>query len=1637
MRSLPALTGAAILSLAVAYVCAAAPKASAPAPATAPAPADASRRAVTPVGEAPDLGVLALGRAALEASAGNPQGVIDALAEIDFTGEPAFTGADRAAFLLGRAYLGLGSEARFVTLARSVAGWKQRSEFTRWIAFRLAVIDTRTGMSGGLRRDESTGRDGVEAVALYLDAVAAATTGQDNAELWARLATADTVSQTGRDLAGLALLRSATGAMVRNQDPRPLLARVPRGSRYDARARHMAGLASIERGERALGERMLRDLTTQDSTYEGHREAELSLAGLALGDRNWNVAYDSYRAIEAEWTRERDRVAAVRAAGRFDTLWAAWRANGSLSDAIALDGVATQTWAESLAHGMGVVVLPQGPVVPGVSADVIPWGAEPTTAEWDTVNAAARRVSEARTERERTEYEAGVERARLQSMTRYLGAGATRDRSEIDEAARRAAFLDSLRLRLDALDARIRKVRDASTRRVLERTSTLLSHCVDDLLWIHGMRHFHIDGPNRARAVPPPTGYPNPEALLANEERLTHAIQSFLEGMAAKAPGLIARSYEKAWGPNLLDRSLTLGSDAADALAWARKIGTSIDSTLALAGSSDSLRTLEARLARLAAEETELAKAEQAARDRIARAALGRGLEAFEIEREAIDYGLAASIYGLAVRGAADSANAPTASRAARSDSAGGGPDAELDDPALVAHRADAIETLKTFLARHPESFARGEMRFRLADLELVDARATFHEQMAIYLKNQSEGRKTGPLPVLSHESALALYRSILAEDPNFEHLDAVRFNAAMILADQGSPEAETFFADLVRLNPTSPYVQESYLRMGDMRFQDRRFAQAVELYQKAAQGPDASLEAMALYKMGWAHYNDDKFTDAADAFRSVLDLYGSNRRGEIQADIESESEQYLVHSLAGAGGAKAFAAYFDKIGHRPYETRVLFALGTQLRKLGLHEDAAAVDALCLERFPGHPDALAAARRLVDTRRKLGGALAARDVRLGSAARFAPGGAWWNAQTSDSMRAEGAEFARTAWHESAVESHLAARKTNSRDDWHATFALYDTLLTHFPTDSSAATFALGAGEAAEKLGDHRAALVRYDFASRAGSDSVASVASWQKVAVLDTWYQESRNAGATHNGVAVGSDSLALAVIQEGNLLLARFPDHPKGADLTWRQGQLAYAHGWNEQAAASLGALVTRHPQDPRAPRAAGLRADALFSLERFDSAGVAYQQARDVARAAGIDSLARRAEKSIPVAWFRNAEQSVAKDSTDYVTHAQRYALVAQRWQSYEHAHRAQYRAGLAWFSAGKTREGVAAMDTLITRFPNSEYVRDAHLQIAQAWKAKGEREQSAAAWVRYANRFPADSTAGPAWLEAADLYADAGKQEKADSLRIAYIKRWPNDTAGAMEILEVFATRQLDSVSTERPISALLKKPVQLLKGGKGSKSAKGAKASAPEVPPSYLAQYLQLAETRPDLASHALVAREKFLEAEEAYAAYDAIRLTQPLKTSIPARQKALDQAMSRYTKVAAEGVPEWRHAASFRTGQALAAFGTALEQSQRPADLKGDDLLGYEEVLREKAQPFYDRAEQVWTDQLRQSNADTKDAWTERAQSALWERLAGRFYFQPEFDYPRIAGVAPEPPKDVKPKKAKGDSAVAERKDDGQ
>ena len=1554
-------------------------------------------------------------RAAAESARDSLRRVIEQLEPLDWA-TPSFEGADRAAFLLAEAYARTGSPARLQALADQVESWPSQTAATQWVVQRGRLAALEHGdRSGESRRVGSATADALSASArlragdsagalelvpdeatasplgLAIRAQALARLGLDDHASLVALLTADSLTVLGRDLADAARITLATRALAAGEDPSPWLGRTSDAGAYAGRRDHLEGLWRLERGELDAGRASLARAIERAVDHSEARSAWSALGGLALDSGDWNAAYRAYAAADSSWHRQSEAIDWLEALAGADAPWAEWSRSAAGIGFAWLPAEAEDiAWRSRgrAASDLRVAFEPTRSthVTPAGSsrkpADALP----PTEEEWHRLGAARADALHAQHALDRARWALDGERVSLAQLRDYLGVGLGDVRAVRDSLDRRLRQLDALSRTLTEIDERLRALRDAAILRVGLRTAHIRSEVASHRLWIDGMHRLRLAGPDSARMSWAPAGHAPPPTVLEAERSLGDHLSALALQVSEQAPGRIAASYERAWRPGLIDGVLAQRAIAQAALAWAIRIEGSVDSSMAAARSSDRERALRAALAPLERTVHDSQRAWLATQYEVVQSSILRTREAMRSEREGLDYGLAAASYGASVgldRSHADATNAaPTARDAATVDAL----DAALETPEAIRWRETGILRMSAFLESHLRSPARAEMRFRLADLRMIEARQRFRESMATYLKQGVDAGRGAP-PLLDHASALKLYRSILAEDPEFEHTDATLFNAAMILSDEGADEARTMFERLVADHAGSSYAQESLLRLGDMAFAERAFTACVTLYARSAQGPDPNLRVMALYKLGWAHFNENRFTEAAGAFSAVLDVYLERPEVARQTDLAEESEFYLVHSLAGAGGAAAFSAHFTDSHRRPFELKTLLALGQHLRRYGEFARAAEVDRVAIQRYPESPEALTSAMRLVQTREREDDRAGASAARLEVAPHFTPGSAWAKAQRSDSLRREGEVFAQQAWRSVAQSHHRAARERGAAADWRAARDLYSALLRTWPADSTTGLLHLHLGETESKLGDPIAALAHYRTATQAMDDSVRIQASWQLVAVTDAWYE------GTRAGALRGTDALALAVRLQAATHLKGFPSHPKSADLRWRRAQLARAHDWNEEAVADLAELIQYHPSDSRTPDAAVARAEALFALGRFDAAGAAFEEARLVAVAAKRDTLARRAAEATPISWHRHAESLVAADSSAHGRHAEAFARVTRDWPHYDRSHAVLHRAGLSFLAAGRTAEGVSELESLATRFPRSEHAREARLQIAQAWEAAGQKALAADGFLSFAKHHADDASAGDAWLRAADLRAALGDSTSADSLRLAYIQAHPADHETALDVLESLARRELLSVGPEKPVSALL-----------ATTTRKGARPG----PTSRLGQYLTLATAHPALLSRDLVAQVRFLQGEEAMTAYQAVRLTLPLKRSIAARQTRLDSVLVRYRRAADVGEPRWANAAAYRIGEALADFGAALERSERPADLKGDDRLAYEDVLLGQSHGFQVRAQDVWSDLLRKTaRTATDDPWVHQARSSLWRGLGKRFFFQPEVEFPVV------------------------------
>jgi TolA-binding protein len=542
-----------------------------------------------------------------------------------------------------------------------------------------------------------------------------------------------------------------------------------------------------------------------------------------------------------------------------------------------------------------------------------------------------------------------------------------------------------------------------------------------------------------------------------------------------------------------------------------------------------------------------------------------------------------------------------------------------------------------------------------------------------------------------------------------------------------------------------------------------------------------------------------------------------------------------------------------------------------------------------------------------------------------------------------------------------------------------------------------------AGEAAGRLHRYPTSLAHFAEAAKSDSAALALEASWQRVAVMDSWYRTSQMSAKEK-----GSDSLAVRLVATCREHVARFPADPRGADITWRQAAVSYAHGWYADAADAFAQFPLRYPGDKRALDAARMCGDAHYRMEDFEAAGGAYEKALELSQAARDDTLSASLRKTIPLCHYKHAESIAHSDGAHGEEKAAPlFAGVARRFPEFEHRDVALYRAGLGFAEAERYPDAVGAWEALIAEHPRSEYVRDCVVQIAEAHVKTGDARRAAAAYERLSGLFPADPDAPAAMHRAVELLVSAKDRAGAEAMEDLLIARFPGDVEAVMEIRERRSEAELsDVMAGRRTLASILPTPA----ASKPAARAGGHSTNSS----SNLAEYLALAEKHPTLASQTILARVDYLRAEETYPSYTATRLTQPLPAAIERKKAKLEEILAVYDRCIKRGVSEYARASAHRIGQALVEFGDALIESERPKDMGDADLAAYDEVLAEQSWQFYDRGIDVWSELVRQAGESTEDTgnWMERTRQALWPRLARRFLYQPEVEYPLVAAEPP-------------------------
>jgi hypothetical protein len=154
---------------------------------------------------------------------------------------------------------------------------------------------------------------------------------------------------------------------------------------------------------------------------------------------------------------------------------------------------------------------------------------------------------------------------------------------------------------------------------------------------------------------------------------------------------------------------------------------------------------------------------------------------------------------------------------------------------------------------------------------------------------------------------------------------------------------------------------------------------------------------------------------------------------------------------------------------------------------------------------------------------------------------------------------------------------------------------------------------------------------------------------------------------------------------------------------------------------------------------------------------------------------------------------------------------------------------------------------------------------------------------------------------------------------------------------------------------------------------------------------------------------LAAKAQLVLAQPARDAFLGTKLVIPLDKSLKAKQALMKDALAQYGKAADYGVAEVTTAANYEIAELYHSLSKDLLSSQRPRELKKDELEQYDVLLEEQASPFEEQAIKLHEVNAARTVDGFYDEWVQKSLAALAELLPAR-YAKPEIGESLVADI---------------------------
>ena len=876
-------------------------------------------------------------------------------------------------------------------------------------------------------------------------------------------------------------------------------------------------------------------------------------------------------------------------------------------------------------------------------------------------------------------------------------------------------------------------------------------------------------------------------------------------------------------------------------------------------------------------------------------------------------------------------------------------------DSKVDASSSKAMDNYRRFLElQKTDPALRAEAMRRLGDLNLD---AGDIERME---------KEVGLVDLQSSE-AIKLYGTLLKAYPDYARNDQVLYQLARAYETTGQPEQALATLDrIVQKYPNSPSLDEVQFRRGELLFSAKRYPEAERAYAIVIQrGKSSDYYEQSLYKHGWALFKQSMTDESLASFAGVLDLTLVRNGKSVpienlkRADRELVEDTLRVMAIAFSygDGAGSIEAFLKRHGDAPYSYLLYARLGDLYVDKQRYQDGAATYLAYVKRDPYSDQAPNLAMQAIEAYGKGGFADLVLQGKHEFVERYNFSSPFWTTR-------EKAQYPKVVQElkinlkDVATYFHATAQKSKRPEDYQEAARWYRDYLKSFPDDpDSAATNYLLAEtlfeshQYADAAAEYERTAYGYPKNAKSATAAYAGLVSYQKGEEglsgpeKVEWHKKATDAGVK---------------------FAQTFPEHPDSAGVLTRAAEDIFAAKDLPRAITVSESILARQPPVDLAKQriAWTIIARAHYDQNEYDKAEPAFVKARELA---GTDEKLRtELTEGLAASVYKQGE---AKQKTgDAAGAVDDYLRVAKVAPDATIRSTAMYDAAAQLIVLKQWDRAITVLEDYRREFPKNEHGADVTKKLAVAYSEAGRPGEAAGEFEKIATN-PAEERAvqREALLQSADLYAKANNVPKAVSMLEKFVASNPTpivDAEEARQRLADYAAKSGDLGKRDYWYREIIKVDSQA-----------GAQRTERT---HYLAAKAQLSLAQP--------ARDEFR----------AVRLTLPLKKSLIAKRKALEAAMDGYKKAAEYQVAEVTTAATFEMAELYRTLSKDLLASERPKNLKGDELEEYNSLLEEQVFPFEEQAIKAHALNTARAKDGVYDEWVQKSFQVLAELKPARY-----------------------------------------